>query len=317
MWNAAFAEYGIDAIYLPFDVEKASLKRFTEILRATESFLGINVTVPHKLAVIDFLDELDPGAARIGSVNTVCRSHDGRLIGCNTDGAGFVASILKPQPGQAKSFVDSLSGADVLLLGAGGSARAVAFHLVPLLNGGRLIICNRTLGNARALADEIGKTGGHVQATGESELGDWAPKVALIINSTTKGQGGVSVLEPYSALAPVKTAPPLTTQPEPSTGAGVQANDSDIRHNNAASLTLASQIPESVRFYDLIYYPEETVFLRHGRETGHRIMNGKAMIVCQAAIAFSNYVCSDQLQLRGLDPSQCLDRVTAIMHNAW
>ena len=98
---------------------------------------------------------------------------------------------------------------------------------------------------------------------------------------------------------------------------GAPAAESDIRRNNEASLRLASAIPQSVRFYDLIYHPEETVFLRHGRDTGHQTMNGKAMIVCQAAIAFCSRICRAELQARGIDNAQIYGRILATMHNAW
>jgi len=309
LWNAAFGLTGIDAAYLPFDIEKAKLPEFADVLRSAASVMGVNVTVPHKVAIMDYLDELDSGAGRIRAVNTIVRTQAGRLVGYNTDGAGFVESILKPQPGLTKSFVDSLNGADVLLLGAGGSARAVAFHVSELLNSGKLVICNRSLDRARALADELCGDGFHTLTVGEDELQQWAPKVKLIINSTTKGQGGIAWLEPYSALAPA----PATE----SGAANLQAGTTDIAKNNEASLALASAIPNAVRFYDLIYHPEETVFLRHGRVTGHETTNGKAMIVCQAALAFFNYVCNRELRARGLDRPETLDRLVKTMSEAW
>jgi shikimate dehydrogenase len=258
---------------------------------------------------MDYLDELDSGAARIRAVNTIVRTQAGRLVGYNTDGAGFVASILKPQPGLTKSFIDSLDGTDVLLLGAGGSARAVAFHVSELLNSGKLVICNRTLDHARALADDLRAAGFHALIIGEDELPRWAPEVRLIVNSTTKGQGGISWLEPYSALAPASATASGAANP--------QATMTDIRKNNERSLALASAIPGAVRFYDLIYHPEETVFLRHARVTGHESMNGKAMIVCQAALAFFDHVCKGELRARGLDRPATLDRLIEIMSQAW
>jgi shikimate dehydrogenase len=318
LWNAAFTDLSIYALYVPLDVAAEKLKDLMAVVKDCERLLGINVTVPHKRAIMDFLDELDPGAARIQAVNTVVRTQDGRLIGYNTDGAGFVASILEAQPGQSESFVASLGGADVLLLGAGGSARAVAFHTSALLNGGKLIICNRTLEHAQALAAEIRATGCNAQAIGENDLFRWAPRVMLIINSTTKGQGEAFSLESYSALAPAR---PEKTNREDA-GASESADDeawdsTDIKRNNDASLALASAIPRSVGFYDLIYHPEETVFLRHGRETGHKTMNGKAMIICQAAIAFCSKICRAELQARGMDNDEIYRRVLRTMHDAW
>ena len=319
LWNAAFADLSIHARYVPLDVESANLKDLMAVFKDHERLLGVNVTVPHKLAIIDFLDELDPGAARIQAVNTVVRSPDGRLIGYNTDGAGFVASILEPQPSQSKSFVASLSGADILLLGAGGSARAVAFHVSPLLGGGKLIVCNRTVGHALALAAEIRAAGYNAEAIGENELPRWAAQMMLIVNSTTKGQGGAFSLGAYSALAPTRPSRVRQGTDGEFEAAGITApaDSEDIKINNHASLALASAIPHSVGFYDLIYYPEETVFLRHGRDTGHRTMNGKGMIVCQAAIAFCSRICRAELQALGMADDQTYRRVLTTMHNAW
>jgi hypothetical protein len=77
-----------------------------------------------------------------------------------------------------------------------------------------------------------------------------------------------------------------------------------IEANNRISLAIAASIPKAVGFYDLIYHPEETVFLRHGRLSGHPTMNGKAMIVNQAVIAFCKCICSAELQTRGMDAAQ-------------
>jgi shikimate dehydrogenase len=145
LWNAAFRHLGMSAVYLPFDVDEARVKELLGVFRVSEHFLGANVTVPHKVRVMDFLDRLDPGAARIQAVNTIVRTAGGELIGYNTDGAGFIESILQPQPGRKESFISSLKGMTALLLGAGGSARAVAFHLAEKLEGGRLVICNHTV----------------------------------------------------------------------------------------------------------------------------------------------------------------------------
>src|SRR4029077_8058836 len=202
----------------------------------------------------------------------------GRLVGYNTDGEGFIESILRRQPGRRKAFTKSLQGIDVLLLGAGGSARAVAFHLSDHLDGGKLVISNRTLEHAASLATEIRKFGGSAIAIGEIELPDWASKVGLIINSTTKGQGGlrklardeVTTLEPFSSLAPART-PVLQHFDGNEAQAEQQCRElacAEIEANNKVSLAIAGSIPKTVGFYDLIYHPEETVFLRHGALTG-------------------------------------------------
>ena len=132
LWNAAFHRLGIQAAYLAFDVAAGRLKDLASALRDSPDILGCNVTVPHKQKIIEHLDDLDPRAARIQAVNTIVRGSDGRLLGYNTDGRGFLESLRAPEPGEEKPFVESFTGLRVMILGAGGSARAVAFALADL-----------------------------------------------------------------------------------------------------------------------------------------------------------------------------------------
>jgi len=311
LWNAAFDHLGINAIYLPFDVDGPQLRQLVFAFRHWDRFMGMNVTVPHKLPVMEFLDELNPGVERIGAVNTVVRTPAGRLIGYNTDGEGFIESVLAPQPGTPRPFVDSLHGLDVLLLGAGGSARAVAFQVSEHLADGTLVISNRTLERAVPLVAAIRNTGRKALAIGETEVSRWAPKVGLIVNATIKGQGGTH-MERYSALAP---APPAAT--DGPTPRNAMPSQKDIESNNALSIELATTVPKSVPFYDLIYFPEETVFLRHARLTGHSTMNGKSMIVNQAVIAFCRQICRADLQARCFDNPETCRKILEVMYHAW
>ena len=327
LWNAAFRHLAMNAAYLPFDVDDEQVGNLLAALRDCDCFMGVNVTVPHKLRVMDFLDELDAGVKRIQAVNTIVRTPGGRLVGYNTDGEGFIESILTRQPDRAESFVTSLKGMNVLLLGAGGSARAVAFHVADLLDVGQLIICNRTLDHASSLAAEIEKVGRVAIAIGESKLTAHAPKAGLIVNCTTKGQGGVRklpigaavMLERYSSLAP---AHPAQFRENISTETDADAKwraaaAQNIDANNLASMALARCIPSETRFYDLIYHPEETVFLRHGRLTGHPTMNGKSMIINQAVIAFCNRICNAELQARGVDTPETRKQILEVMYRVW
>jgi shikimate dehydrogenase len=327
LWNAAFDHLRMKAIYLPLDVETSHLRDFVSVLRESDRFMGINVTVPHKVRIMDLLDELDPGAERVQAVNTVARTSAGRLIGHNTDGEGFIQSILALQPERNDAFIKSLAGIDVLLLGAGGAARAVAFRLSDHLESGKLVISNRTLDHAASLAAEVRKIGRNAIASGEAEVSAWAPKCRLIINSTTKGQGGwrklshgqVTTLESFSSLAPAE-APVLRE----SSGSEAEMRrrwsalaGAEIEANNKVSLAIAGSIPAAAGFYDLIYHPEETVFLRHGRQTGHSTMNGKAMIINQAAIALCKHVCNAELRARGIDNAETSRAILEVMYGAW
>jgi shikimate dehydrogenase len=324
LWNAAFDDLGINAVYLPFDVDDAHVGNLLAALKDTERCIGVNVTVPYKVRVMDYIDELDPGAQRIQAVNTIVRSRSGRLIGYNTDGEGFIESILTRQPGRAEGFLSSLKEMTVLLLGAGGSARAVAFHVSDFLEGGQLVICNRTLQHAMSLAADLQKARCNALGISEKEMVDWAPKADCIINCTTKGQGGVRklpngmavTLEPYSALAPAR--PPAFAESisqEQNTRLPATAA-ADIDANNNISMALARCVPPETRFYDLIYHPEETIFLRHGRMTGHPTMNGKGMIVNQATIAFK-LICSAELEARSIDNAQTYKQILEVMYRAW
>lgn len=322
LWNRAFRTLHLDAIYLPFDVDEARLSDFLNAVRSSPRVIGINVTVPYKVQVIPHLDRVEGKARQIQAVNTILRTHEGQLIGINTDGVGFLQSVQNPQPGQEKPLAQFLKGMDVLIIGAGGSARAVAFSLAEILDHGRLFICNRTREAASSLASEIQRTFSGVQAMGEDDLPVWSPKVGLIVNCSTKGQGGlrktidgkVTILEPYSSLAPAHPA----AVPESQYGAPelyrawLKASLADIEANNRASWNLTLSIPLETGFCDLIYFPEETVFLRHGRLSGHRTLNGQGMIVGQAVEAFFA-VCRDFLDQLGLDEGEIRRRIAAAM----
>ena len=143
--NAAFAHCGVDAVYLPFRVDDPA--DFIPPFRSIP-VSGYSVTIPHKQAVIPLLDEIQPLARKIGAVNTIAE-RDGRLYGSNTDWSAAlraVESALAPGEG--------IEGRRVLMLGAGGAARAIAFGLAE--RGCRLVVANRTVSRAERLAAELG-----------------------------------------------------------------------------------------------------------------------------------------------------------------
>ena len=170
MHNAAFEALGIDAVYTAFDVAPADLGAAIAGARA----LGIRqlaVSLPHKQAVMAHLDEVDETARQIGAVNTVTL-RDGRLIGANTDWLGAVRAIERQRP---------LSGARAVVLGAGGTARAVTYGL--LARGARVTVLNRTLERASALAGELGAD----RAGGLDDLAGLEPDI--LVNTTSVGLG--------------------------------------------------------------------------------------------------------------------------------
>jgi shikimate dehydrogenase len=140
MHNAAFQELGLNKIYLPFEVD--------DVARAMDGFRaigvrGVSVTIPHKQAVIPHLDSIDPVAEKIGAVNTL-HLDEQQMRGHNTDWIGA---------NQALEMLLELSTSKVLVLGAGGSARAIGFGLQE--KGATVILSNRTLAKGQALARDL------------------------------------------------------------------------------------------------------------------------------------------------------------------
>ena len=140
MHNAAFRELGLNAVYVAFPV--TDLAQAVAGLRGLD-IRGVSVTIPFKEEIIPLIDELDPQAARIGAVNTVV-NRDGRLVGYNTDWLGALHA-LKAKTG--------LQGEHVLLLGAGGASRAIAFGI--LEEGGRVTLTDVDAPRAAALARDL------------------------------------------------------------------------------------------------------------------------------------------------------------------
>jgi len=327
LWNAVFHALQMDVAYIPLDVDEARLSDLINVMRSSGRFLGANVTVPYKIKIVPYLDLLEEKTRPVKAVNTIVRSAAGELLGCNTDGRGFLVSVLNVLPGQNGPFLPRLSGVDVLLIGAGGAARAVAFALAEVLDTGKLIICNRAPERAQDLARDLQSVLHHIIPIGESDIDLWAPQVGLIINSSVKGQEGlrrtaagkITILEPYSALAPAD--PAAFSEVEASapdfSERWRKASADDIENNNRMSLQLARRVPAHVAFYDLIYAPGETVFLRHARLSGHRIQNGKAMIIAQAAEALFHNIARPMLETRGNYTPEVYRRVLDLMFTAW
>jgi shikimate dehydrogenase len=236
MQNAALVSLGMDAVYVAFDVEPQRLGAALDGLEALGA-AGVNVTIPFKERVIAHLSRLSPEAELIGAVNTVAFV-DGERRGFNTDAPGFLRSLTEAggRPGPT------------LLLGAGGSARAVAVALTR--EGAELTIANRTHERAVTLAAMLNTR----VRNGCAQAIPWEPmalrsamgEVALLVNTTSVG------MHPRTEACP--------EIPEEGLHAGLLV-------------------------YDLIYNPSETRLLAWARARGCRTVNGARMLAWQGALA--------------------------------
>ena len=145
MHNRVFEKLGMDYCYIPVEVSAADLGAvFCGLTKMNVA--GFNVTIPHKLHIMEFLDEIDPLAQTIGAVNTIC-VRDGKTKGYNTDGEGFVRSL------EEKADI-SVQGKRFFILGCGGAVRAIAMTLA-FKGAEKIYICNRTQKKAESLTEEI------------------------------------------------------------------------------------------------------------------------------------------------------------------
>jgi shikimate dehydrogenase len=176
MMNRAFRETGVNGIYAAFHITPDRLEAFVEGVRAM-GIRGVNVTIPHKIAIMPYLDAIDPSAEAVGAVNTVVNS-DGRLTGYNTDGLGYVRSLRE----EAEA---DISGKRIVLIGAGGAARGI-LHALAAERPASIVIANRTLERAETLAaTAVNK--GTVSAVGMEGLRGACQEADIVINTTSVG----------------------------------------------------------------------------------------------------------------------------------
>ncbi len=254
MHNAAFARIGFDATYEAWETPPDALAASVSRLR-DGGYLGANVTVPHKRAVMDCLDETDDIAARIGAVNTIVIDGvidsatdgvtGGRLLGTNTDAYGFIRSL------ELEAGVE-VSGMDVALAGAGGAARAAAYGLAA--EGiDTLYIANRTLERARTLADEMAAQGIRARAVAlsSSSFADICRHADLLVNTTSIGM----LHGPAEGESPVPV----------------------------------DALRPGLVVYDMVYNPSVTPLLSAAQDAGATCVGGLTMLVHQGAAAFERW----------------------------
>ena len=234
MHNAVFKKLGLNYSYSAFDIEKNDLDIFLNRCREG-NFLGLNVTVPHKVDIIRYLDDLDENARLINAVNTI-KFEDSALLGYNTDGLGCVRAL--------EERGERVGGKRILILGAGGAARAIVFQCA--LEGAEIAISNRTMDRAMRLAREIReKLNKRVLVVNfsESSIRDIIPTTDILINATSVG------MYPKVHRSPVS---------------------SDVLDPKLAVM-------------DIVYNPIETQFLRNAKRIGCKTIDGVGMFVHQGA----------------------------------
>ena len=229
---------GHNLVYVPFQVENEQVKNAVEAVRALH-LGGVNVTVPHKSAVMEYLDEIDELAAKIGAVNTIVPK-DGKLVGYNTDMPGLYRAM------QSEGI--DVKGEKVVILGAGGAARAVAM-LCGTYGAKKIYMLNRSLDKAKKIAEEV------------NVLFD---KELLIPME----------LKDYSSL-PADDY--LVIQ---ATSVGLFPNCEDVV---LADEAFYKKVKAGV---DLIYNPETTKFMKLLQSQGKKAMNGMKMLLYQGIIAY-------------------------------
>ncbi len=238
--QAAFDYLGLDVRYEAWEVEADGVQAALEEIRHPSN-LGANVTVPYKEAVLPLMDELDGLARQIGAVNTIV-NRDGRLIGYNTDAEGFLRTLR-----QDGGFEPA--GKRVVLLGAGGVARAASFVLARA--GVRSLDMTDVIPErAEALASDLGRSYSGVSALplGGERLETALAQCDLLVNCTPVGM----------KHSPMEGDSPLEAQ----------------------------LIPKQALVYDVVYNPIETPLLKAAKQVGARTLGGLAMLVYQGAASF-------------------------------
>jgi len=243
--NAAFVALNLDCIYVAFQVE--DVKNALAGMRALDNFRGMSVTIPHKIEVMQYVDEIADVDRHIGSINTVVKE-DGKLIGFGTDG-----------PGALKAIGDAgveLAGKNVLMLGAGGAARAIAFTLAQKGDIGKLVLLDineeflaRLTGDLQSGTDAVIASGTLNPAAVEEHMAS----SDLIINCTPVGM-----------------------------------------HPNEDSTLVPDYLfkPGQVVF-DVVYNPLETKLLRQAKAKGLRVIPGVEMFINQAILQFERFANAD------------------------
>lgn len=241
MHNAAFQFRGINSVYLTLQVKSDGLGDAIKGIKSM-GILGLNVTIPHKVSIMKYLDKIDSNAKNIGAVNTVINK-DGGLIGYNTDGAGALAALKRGNGDPA--------GKKVVLLGAGGAARAISFSIAPFAS--RLVVLNRTRSKATSLVKAIKKRL-NINIAGEE----------LTINTLSRELADTELL--------------------------INTTSVGMFPKIEETLVDRHLIKPNMVVFDIIYNPPETRLLREATASGAKALNGINMLVNQGALSFKLWI---------------------------
>ncbi len=237
MQNAAFEASKLDCAFLPFKVESSQLGKAIDGMRALD-IQGLNVTMPHKTAILSFLDEVDTTAKVLKAVNTV-KNEDGKLLGFNTDGAGAMSALRE-------NGVD-LRGKKVMLLGAGGAARAIGFAVAAQAD--ELSILNRSIQPAAELAD--------------------------IVHQKFNSKVFAYALSPLTIRGVLVDADLL-----------INATSVGMKPNAAKTLVPSEWLKPDLAVMDIVYDPLETKLARNAKAAGAKVVSGVEMLIYQGAASF-------------------------------
>jgi shikimate dehydrogenase len=235
--NAAFQAVGLDYAFLAFRVKPAEVEAAVNGVRAL-NIRGLNITMPHKTAIINHLDRVDLSAQIVNSVNTVLNKEN-LLFGFNTDGVGAVKAL--------KENGVELKGRKVLLLGAGGAARAIAYALAK--EADELAVLNRTVKQAQAMARVLEKSFNKKIAAGSLSPNDVETNIRdsdILINATSVG------MKPKPDESPVA----------------------------------AKMLRRNMAVMDIVYNPLETQLARDAKAAGAEVISGVEMLIYQGAASF-------------------------------
>ena len=246
MQSAALEKSGLEMRYARFEIAPGELPTAVELLRRSD-FIGINLTVPHKIATLALVDDADETARQIGAVNTI-KIEDGKLRAFNTDGKGFSRAIRE-------EFSVDLRDLRVLVFGAGGAARAIALECAKE-NCERLVIANRDPEKAKQLV--------------ESLRGFFA---------------GPRVLGPVPRLQAVAADEAALRFQIANTDLVVNATPLGLNRGDAAPIPARLLAPH-LMVYDTVYASGPTAFVSGAIEAGARAANGLSMLLHQGALAF-------------------------------